>query len=222
MTTRFSDAFVQPGEVLDLVAPYDRAPGEGALVGTIFGVAQTTVLSGKTGGFYVEKVFNLTKLSTETCSAGDRLYWDDTNKRVTNDGSKGPMIGSAVIAAANPSTTYRVKLKEGPAVLAQATSTSTVAATGSTQADAAALPAAGFVLVSAADGTKGVILPANAAGKRVEIKNNTAAILKVYPVTSGAINALSANAAISMASLSSATFVSYDGTTWYTCPTVPS
>lgn len=214
--------FSQEGVTLDLAAPYDRLSGQGALMGNIFAVAAIDIKSGVVGPFMTEGVYALTKLSTETCSMGDRLYWDDTNKRVTNDGSKGPLIGFATAAATNPTSTYSLKLKEGPAVLSALIPTSTAAATGSTQTDAAALPAAGFVLVSAADGTKGVILPANAAGKRVEIKNNTAAILKVYPATSGAINALSANAAISMASLSSAAFVSYDGTTWYTCPTVPS
>jgi hypothetical protein len=60
----------------------------------------------------------------------------------------------------------------------------TVAATGSAQGDAAAI-AHGFTLVSAADGTKGVKLPAAAAGGLCIVKNADAAnaILKVYPDT---------------------------------------
>ena len=98
---------------------------------------------------------------------------------------------------------------------------STVAATGSAQGDAAAL-VLGFNLVTAADGTKGVILPAAAAGKQVRVKNNANAVLKVYPATSDAINALSINSAISIAAFTCPTFEAYDNTTWYTNPLLPS
>jgi predicted RecA/RadA family phage recombinase len=99
----------------------------------------------------------------------------------------------------------------------------TVAATGSAQGDAAAI-ADGFTLVSAADGTKGVKLPAAAAGGLCIVKNADAAnaILKVYPDTGDAINALGANAALSMAAKTSAVFVAFDATTWYTIPLLPS
>lgn len=99
----------------------------------------------------------------------------------------------------------------------------TVAATGSDQSGAAAI-ATGITLVSAADATKGVKLPAAAAGLICIVKNRDSenAILKVYPNTSDVINALSADAAISMAAKTSAIFVAYDATTWYTIPLLPS
>lgn len=97
----------------------------------------------------------------------------------------------------------------------------TVAATGTNQATAAAI-ATGFTLVSAGDGTKGVVLPTAGAGKVAIVKNGAAAILKVYPAGSGVINALAASAALSMASNTSAMFVCYDATTWYTIPLLPS
>lgn len=98
----------------------------------------------------------------------------------------------------------------------------TKAAAGSNQGDATAITAEGFCLVSAADATKGVKLPAAAAGTQVTIKNNANAVLKVYPNTDDAINALSANASLSMAAYTCATFRAYDGTTWYTEPLLPS
>ena len=109
----------------------------------------------------------------------------------------------------------------GAGVVAMASAT--VAAAGSSQSDAAAI-AEGFTLVTAADATKGVKLPAAAAGKVCVVKNGDAAIavLKVYPNTDDAINALSANAALSMAAKTSAVFVAYDATTWYTVPLLPS
>lgn len=99
--------------------------------------------------------------------------------------------------------------------------TATVAATGSVQGDAASV-ATGFTLATGADGTVGVKLPAAAAGLQCTIKNNTNAVLKVWPATGDAINAIAANSSLSMAALTSAVFTAYDATTWYSTPTVPS
>jgi hypothetical protein len=78
-----------------------------------------------------------------------------------------------------------------------------VAAAGSTVADAAAL-ASGYKVypTSAADGTKGVILASADAyvGNRIIVQNNVGAVLKIYPPTGGTINAGLANAAFSTAS----------------------
>jgi hypothetical protein len=97
----------------------------------------------------------------------------------------------------------------------------TVAALGSTQGNAAPI-ALGYTLVTGADGTKGVVLPAGTPGAQVQIKNNAAAILKVWPAGTNAINALGASNSISFASLASADLTTVDGITWFTNPTVPS
>ena len=99
----------------------------------------------------------------------------------------------------------------------------TVAGAGSTQGDAAAI-ATGFTLVTLADDTVGVKLPTASAGLVCIVKSSVAnKILKVYPNTSDGINALSVNAAISLASGPTiAMFVAYDATTWYTLPLLPS
>lgn len=119
------------------------------------------------------------------------------------------------------SSQYRLRKLEtamGRATLANRT----VAAAGSTQADAAAL-SEGFNLVTAADGTKGVLLPAAYAGAGVIIKNTVAAILKVWPATGDAINAIAANSALSTAgAVVCFQLHAYDDTTWYTIPAVPS
>jgi len=100
--------------------------------------------------------------------------------------------------------------------------TATVAATGSDQAGAAAITT-GFTLVTAADDTKGVRLPAAAAGLQCIVKNGVGnKILKVYPGTSDVINALSANASLDMAAATIAYLVAYDATTWYSTPLLPS
>ena len=100
---------------------------------------------------------------------------------------------------------------------------STVAATGSAQTDAAAL-SPGFNLATGADAAKGVILPAAVAGLVVIVKNADAAnaVLKVYPATGDAINALAANASYDITNLTSTLLVAYDATTWYSVPLVAS
>jgi hypothetical protein len=96
-----------------------------------------------------------------------------------------------------------------------------VAAVGSTQANAAAL-SEGLNVVSAADGTKGVRLPTAVAGTVVIVKSTAAAALKIYPATGAAINAVTANDAYSIASLTSTMLVASSTTQWYSVPLVAS
>jgi hypothetical protein len=62
-----------------------------------------------------------------------------------------------------------------------------VAATGSVQGNAAVLPLTALQIVTGADGTKGVILPAATTGDEILIFNNSASTLNVYPPTGAAI-----------------------------------
>lgn len=102
-----------------------------------------------------------------------------------------------------------------------------LAATGSTQADAALIVSASGAVVhgTAADGTKGIKLPPiTDIGQTYTVKNSDAAnaVLKVYPSTGATINSLSANAAISMAAKTPATFIAISATAWNTIPLLPS
>ena len=97
----------------------------------------------------------------------------------------------------------------------------TVAAAGANQSNAAGITT-GFTLVSAADATKGVKLPAAAAGLVCIIKNGANAVLKIWPSTDDKINALNADAAMSIAALTAAIYVAYDDVTWYSLPLLPS
>jgi hypothetical protein len=112
------------------------------------------------------------------------------------------------IAGGTFSTMYRIPV-------------ATVAATGADQAGAAPI-ATGFTLATAGDGTNGVRLPAAATGLQCIIKNDAALGVNVYPASGDAINAIIADSPLVMAALTSATLTSYDGTTWYTTPLLPS
>lgn len=100
----------------------------------------------------------------------------------------------------------------------------TVAAAGSTNADAAAVPANTYIcVVTAGDGTKGAILPTMVDGQTIKIKNNAAAILKVYPFSGAAINGLTATTgALSMAANTIADFTRTSSTQLYSTPLLPS
>jgi hypothetical protein len=97
----------------------------------------------------------------------------------------------------------------------------TVAAAGSTQSDAAQI-ATGFTLVSAANSTKGNLMPLAVAGATSVNKNNAAAVLKVWPASGDAINAIAADSNYVLASLTSTLLVAYDNVTWYSVPLLAS
>jgi len=124
--------------------------------------------------------------------------------------SGGTISGATSVSASDITTTGGLYLKSA-----------TVAAAGSTQANAAAV-SDGFTLVSGADGTKGVVLPAAIAGRTVILKNNTAAVLKVWPASGDGINAITVDSNFTMTNLTACMYVAYDSTTWYSIPLVAS
>ena len=93
------------------------------------------------------------------------------------------------------------------------------AAAGSTRADATAMTAS-FNWVTAADATKGVVLPAPTAGRVLIVKNDDTAnaILKVYAPGSAKINGVAGSTAFSMAAKTACFFVAYDTTDYFSVP----
>lgn len=104
--------FVQKGDTLTLTAPYDVDSGDGFLVGSLFAVAVNDAASGKEVEGVVTGVFDLpreTGASTDF-TAGAKLYWDNTNKRVTKTATNNSLIGAAALAAGTTDATARVRL----------------------------------------------------------------------------------------------------------------
>lgn len=100
-----------------------------------------------------------------------------------------------------------------------------VAAAGTNDTNATAISDYGVVHATGADGTKGVKLPAAAAGKVVIIKNSDAAnaILKVYPGTGDKINSGTATTgSLNMAAKTATVLVAIDATDWFSIPLLPS
>lgn len=105
--------FIQPGKTVTLNAPYARESGEGALKDSIFGVSLGKVAVSVDGEFGVTGVWDIAKTSAQAWTQGQRIHWDDTNKRCDSDATLGPLIGVASEAAANPSSTGKVRLNGG-------------------------------------------------------------------------------------------------------------
>lgn len=102
--------FIQTGETLDLAAPYAVAAGEGALVGTAFGVAQNTLANGVVGPFDVEGVFDLKCVTTDVPAAGAAIYWDNAAKQCTTTSAGNTKIGVATVTKISGPAVVRVRL----------------------------------------------------------------------------------------------------------------
>lgn len=100
----------QPGENIELIAPYDRTSGQGALIGSLFGVALVNVATGSRAAFGTVGVWDLAKLSAQAWTEGARIFWDNTNRHCTTVATGNTLIGVAAAAAANPSAVGTVRL----------------------------------------------------------------------------------------------------------------
>jgi len=101
--------FVQPGVTLTLVAPYDVNPGDGLLVGSLFGYAKGKAASGSPIETLTEGVVDGGK-AAGAVTQGAKLYWDNTAKVLTTTASGNTQVGVATQAAASGDATARIKL----------------------------------------------------------------------------------------------------------------
>jgi predicted RecA/RadA family phage recombinase len=102
--------YLQLGDNLTLPAPRAVASGAGALIGSIFGVASADAASGEDVSFVRVGVFTLPKAIGTAWTAGQKLYWDNTNFNVTTNASGTTLIGAAAAAAASGDTSGSVLL----------------------------------------------------------------------------------------------------------------
>lgn len=111
--------FVQDGATLTLTAPTGGVTtGVGVLIGTLFGVALNTALAGASCDLATEGVWDLAKTSAQAWAVGDKIYWDNTNKRADNARAAGfRFIGYATAIATNPTAVGRVRLEKGAATV---------------------------------------------------------------------------------------------------------
>lgn len=196
-------AAYSPGDVVSVYA---------GLLGIVLGTQN--ISSGSSMTLAVKGAWELPSASATTGSIGDAAYWEASSELViTTPTATSVYIGRLRKAKASGQTVVQVDLN---AALPGTGTTISIAAAGSSQSDATQLMNGAMNTVSAADGTKGVLLPAAAAGgPPVYVYNEHATNgLKVYPATGDDINDGTANAAITMEGKGLAVFRPLDATTW--------
>lgn len=102
--------FIQTGETLTVIAPYDVLSGAGVLVGKLFGIAQIDAKSGEEVEITRRGVFEHAKTSGQAWTQGADIYWDDAGKVFTTTSTSNTLVAKAALAAANPSSIGRVVL----------------------------------------------------------------------------------------------------------------
>jgi predicted RecA/RadA family phage recombinase len=105
------------GRSIPLAVPYSGGvtAGQGVLVGALFGVAQTGGAQNEVVECAVVGEFELTKEPSLAISVGARVYWDNTNRRITTSATGNFHVGFCTVAALATDTTVRVLLGRGPA-----------------------------------------------------------------------------------------------------------
>ena len=93
--------FVQEGLTLTYTAPYDVPAGGGVLVGSLFLISIAAVLSGGSGEGKPRGVVDMTKATGEAWTQGQKVYWDNTKKRLTTTATSNTLVGVAMQAQAS-------------------------------------------------------------------------------------------------------------------------
>jgi predicted RecA/RadA family phage recombinase len=89
--------------------------GQGMLVGAFFGVAAMDAAQNATVECETRGEFDLTKDPTQAMAAGVRVFWDNTNRRLTTTATANFQVGIVTVAALAADTTVRVMLARVPA-----------------------------------------------------------------------------------------------------------
>lgn len=102
--------FIQPGNVITLPAPYNLTSGQGVLVGAVFGVAASDALQGTPVEAVRDGVFALGAVAADTLVIGDKVYWDNTAKRITKTATNNVLVGAAAASKSGTETSATVLL----------------------------------------------------------------------------------------------------------------
>ena len=104
--------YIQPGHTITLTAPAAVTSGAGMLVGAIFGIAAHDAASGESVEALTVGVIDINKVGSQAWAVGDKVYWDNTNKRTTKTATDNTLIGVAlvIVGGGADDTTGRVRL----------------------------------------------------------------------------------------------------------------
>ena len=104
--------FVFEGDTIDFTAAAAVVVGDVVVQGDLVGVVTRALAIGELGSLIVEGVLDFTKLTNVAFTAGQILYWDDTNNVVTATATGNKVIGKVVRAALTADPTVRIRLNQ--------------------------------------------------------------------------------------------------------------
>lgn len=102
--------FIQQGDIITVIAPVALSSGQGVLIGNLFGVATTDAVAGGSLELATQGVFTLPKAANIALDACARVSWDAANNQIVAPASGMVPIGTVILAAANGTTSARVRL----------------------------------------------------------------------------------------------------------------
>lgn len=102
---------IQDGGALSAFAPADLVSGELVLFGKLAGIADAAAVSGGKFQMHVAGVFEVPKTSSVVFAVGDVAYGKGDGG--VNGTNTNPMVGHVIEAAANGTTTVKVRLQSG-------------------------------------------------------------------------------------------------------------
>ena len=102
---------------IPMVVPYAGGilSGQGMLVGAFFGVAAMDAAQNATVECETRGEFDLPKEPALAISQGARVFWDNTNRRLTTTATSNFQVGICTVAALAADATVRVMLARVPA-----------------------------------------------------------------------------------------------------------
>jgi predicted RecA/RadA family phage recombinase len=103
--------YVKPGDVTTRVAPSGGVvSGTAYLIQDLLVVATVTAAEGASFEGMLVGVFTLPKTTGEAWDAGEKLWWDDSTKKLTTTAGSNKIVGTADAAAESADATGNVRL----------------------------------------------------------------------------------------------------------------
>lgn len=168
--------FVQPGDLITAAAPTGGVvAGRPYLIGSMLGIAMSTVAETLDCAFRVTGVIKYTKAASQAWAVGDLVYWDDANGLFTTTPGNGLFCGFAtkVVAGGSTDTTGYVRLNGFIMPLTGAPS-GLVSATAATLTVTAAKHAGKLIALNRATGVAVTLPAATGSGNRYDFIVGTA------------------------------------------------
>ena len=103
--------YIHLGTTLSLSAPYEVNSGDCIEIGAIFGVAKSWASPGETVEVVTTGVFDVRKCPKQAWETGEKLYWDNKDRRITNMRISNCFVGIAIDPASGQSAELgRIKI----------------------------------------------------------------------------------------------------------------